>query len=62
MGIDDAIREIDMLAARGPLTMEEKFRLIDMLQGLTAGGPSMCDDLLEDRRRERERELAVEGW
>jgi hypothetical protein len=62
MDIDDAIQEIDMLAARRPLTLEEKFRLIDMLQGLTAGGPSMCDSLLEDRRLERERELAEEGW
>jgi hypothetical protein len=62
MDIDDAILEIEMLAARRPLTLEEKFRLIDMFQGLTAGGPSMCDRLLEDRRLERERELAEEGW
>jgi hypothetical protein len=62
MDIDDAIREIDMLAARRPLTLEQKLRLIAKLKGLTAGGPSMCDELLEDRRRERERELAGEGW
>jgi hypothetical protein len=49
-------------AVRKQLSLEEKLRLIDELQGLTAGGPSMCDALLEDRRRERERELAEEGW
>jgi hypothetical protein len=37
-------------------------RLIDELCGMTAGGPSMCDELLKDRRRERERELTEEGW
>jgi hypothetical protein len=45
-----------------PLSLEEKLRLIDELRGMTAGGPSMCDELLEERRRERERELAEEGW
>jgi AbrB family looped-hinge helix DNA binding protein len=39
-----------------------KLALIRELQGITAGGPSMCDELLEDRRRERERELREEGW
>jgi len=62
MGIDDTIREIHMLAVRRQLTLEEKFRLIDMLQGLTASGPSMCDEPLDDRRRERVRELAEAGW
>ncbi|MGA2084723.1 MAG: hypothetical protein ABSG60_04300 [Terracidiphilus sp.] len=38
------------------------WRLIEKLCVLTAGGPSMCDELLEERRRERERELAEEGW
>lgn len=31
------------------------------LRGIGAGGPSMTDELLEERRLERERELA-EGW
>ena len=51
-----------MLAARKPLTFEDKLRMIALFRGLTVGGPSMCDALLEDRRRERERELAEEGW
>jgi len=45
-----------------PETRAAKLRLIDELQGLTAGGPSMTDELLEDRRRERARELAKDGW
>jgi len=44
----------ELLAAR--------FRLIDELRGSTAGGPSMCGMLLEERRRDREMELAKHGW
>jgi hypothetical protein len=36
--------------------------LIDQLCGITAGGQSGTDMLLEDRRREREMELAKDGW
>jgi hypothetical protein len=39
-----------------------QLRLIDELRGSTAGGPSMCDMLLEERRRDRELELAKDGW
>jgi len=45
-----------------PRTLEEKLRLIKQMRGCTAGGPSMCDSLLEDRRRERELELAKDAW
>jgi hypothetical protein len=45
-----------------PQTQEAKLRLIDELCGITAGGPSMTDMLLEDRRLERARELSEEGW
>ena len=45
-----------------PETLTAKLRLIDELQGLTAGGPSMTDSLLAERRREREIELAKDGW
>lgn len=45
-----------------PQTVAAKLRLIDELQGLTAGGPSMTDSLLAERRREREIELAKDGW
>jgi hypothetical protein len=62
MDMDEKIHEIEMLAAREQLTLEEKLRLIKALRGLTAGGPSMRDELLEDRRLERKRELAEEGW
>ena len=45
-----------------PQTLEAKLRLIDELQGITAGGPSGTELLLEERRREREIELAKDGW
>jgi AbrB family looped-hinge helix DNA binding protein len=45
-----------------PETLSAKLRLIKELRGLTAGGPSMTDELLEDRRREREAELTKDGW
>jgi hypothetical protein len=62
MDKDDAVQAEEGSVIRKPLTLEEKLRLIKELRGCTAGGPSMCDELLEDRRRERERELAEEGW
>ena len=45
-----------------PQTLAAKLRIIDELCGLTAGGPSMTNMLLEDRRREREMELAKDGF
>ena len=45
-----------------PETVTAKLRRIDEMMGLTSGGPSMCDALLEERRLERERELTEEGW
>ena len=45
-----------------PDTLAAKLQRIKEMRGCTAGGPSMTDALLEDRRRERERELTEEGW
>ena len=45
-----------------PETLAAKFRMIEQMRGITAGGTSMTDSLLEDRRKERARELAEEGW
>ncbi|MGH9598436.1 MAG: AbrB/MazE/SpoVT family DNA-binding domain-containing protein [Terracidiphilus sp.] len=45
-----------------PETLAAKLAMIKKMRGITAGGPSLCDELLEDRRRERERELREEGW
>jgi AbrB family looped-hinge helix DNA binding protein len=57
-----AIRqEGDELILR-PETLAAKLRLIDALYGITAGGPSLTDELLADRRLERERELAKDGF
>ncbi len=45
-----------------PETLATKLRIIEELCGLTAGGPSGTDLLLEERRRERKAELAKDGW
>lgn len=45
-----------------PDTLAAKLRLIKEMRGCTAGLPSGTDMLLEDRRLERARELAEEGW
>lgn len=45
-----------------PQSVAAKLRRIDEMKGCTAGFPSGTDMLLEERRRERERELAEEGW
>ena len=45
-----------------PETLMAKLAMIKKMRGITAGGPSLCDELLEDRRRERERELREESW
>jgi len=45
-----------------PETLLAKLELIRKMRGITAGGAPLCDELLEDRRRERERELREEGW
>jgi AbrB family looped-hinge helix DNA binding protein len=45
-----------------PETLAVKLRKIDEMQGCTAGLPSGTDMLLEDRRIERERELAEHGF
>jgi hypothetical protein len=41
-------------------SLDEKLELIRKMRGCCSGGPSMCDELLEDRRRERE--LAKVGY
>jgi len=48
--------------ASKPDGLAAKMRLIDELRGCTAGGASMCDLLLEERRQDRKRELAKDGW
>ena len=45
-----------------PETLAAKLAMIKKMRGIAAGGPSLCDELLEDRRLERERELREEGW
>lgn len=57
-----AVRVEGMQVILEPDTLAAKVRRIKAMRGCTAGGPSGTDLLLEDRRRERERELAEEGW
>jgi len=57
-----AIRREGSRVILDPETMAAKLRLIDDMHGSTAGHGSGTDLLLEERRNERERELAEEGW
>jgi AbrB family looped-hinge helix DNA binding protein len=57
-----AVRVEDGRMIVDPQSLAAKLRRIDQMKGATAGGPSMTGALLEDRRRERKRELAEEGW
>jgi AbrB family looped-hinge helix DNA binding protein len=57
-----AIRQEGTRLILEPETLAAKLRLIDEMQGITAGYPSGTDMLLEDRRLERQRELEQEGW
>lgn len=53
-----------------PETLASKLAMIDKMRGIArtlkridgGGELSMCDELLQERRRERERELREEGW
>jgi AbrB family looped-hinge helix DNA binding protein len=45
-----------------PQSLEAKIRQIHAMCGCTAGGPSGTEILLEDRRKEHEREQREEGW
>ena len=45
-----------------PQTLAYKLRILKKLRGSTAGRPSGCDMLLEERRLDREREMAKDGW
>jgi AbrB family looped-hinge helix DNA binding protein len=66
MGIEPgtriAIRQEGTRMILEPNTLAAKLLLIKELRGSTAGGPSGCDMLLEERRRERAMELAKDGF
>jgi AbrB family looped-hinge helix DNA binding protein len=66
MGIEPgtrvAVRQEGARVILEPQTLAAKLRIIDELYGLTAGGPSMTDMLLEERRQDQIRELEKEGW
>jgi AbrB family looped-hinge helix DNA binding protein len=57
-----AIRQEGARLILVPDTLAARLRLVDKLCGSTAGAPSGCDMLLEERRLDRERELAKDGW
>ena len=57
-----AIRQVGPEVVLRPETLTAKLAMIKKMRGITAGGPSLCEELLEDRRQERERELREEGW
>jgi AbrB family looped-hinge helix DNA binding protein len=66
MGIEPgtrvAIRQEGDRVILEPQTLAAKLRILKELRGCTAGGPSGTDMLLADRRRERELELAKDGF
>ena len=45
-----------------PQTVAAKMRLLEELLGITAGGPSMTDELIAERRRDRAIELEKDGF
>jgi AbrB family looped-hinge helix DNA binding protein len=57
-----AIRQEGTRLILEPQTLAAKLRRIEEMRGITAGLPSGTDILLEDRRLERERELAKDGF
>jgi AbrB family looped-hinge helix DNA binding protein len=65
MGIEPgtriAVRQEGDRVILEPQTLAAKLRILRELRGCTAGLPSGCDMLQEDRRREREMELAKYG-
>lgn len=61
VGTRVAIRQEGDRLILEPMTLSTKLRRIEELRGKAAGRPSGTEMLLEDRRRERERE-AAEGW
>jgi AbrB family looped-hinge helix DNA binding protein len=56
-----AIRREGQELVLTPETLAAKMAAIRKVRGIAAGGPSLCDELIEERRRERERETQ-EGW
>lgn len=57
-----AIRQEGTRLILEPETLKAKVKLIEEMCGCTAGLGSGTEMLLEDRRLERERELAEDGW
>jgi AbrB family looped-hinge helix DNA binding protein len=57
-----AIRQEGARLILEPQTMAAKLQIIRELRGITKGGPSGTDLLLEDRRRERALELEKDGY
>jgi AbrB family looped-hinge helix DNA binding protein len=57
-----AVRREGMRVILEPETVAMKLHQIKQMRGCTAGFPPGTDMLLEDRRLERDRELAKEGF
>jgi AbrB family looped-hinge helix DNA binding protein len=61
-GTQFEIRQLNGRLILEPQNLAAKLRRIKAMRGIAAGEPSLSDELIEDRRRERERELCEEGW
>jgi AbrB family looped-hinge helix DNA binding protein len=66
MGIEPgtrvAIRQEGTRLILEPETLASKVLILKELRGCMAGGPSLTDMLLEERRQERAMEIAKDGW
>jgi len=52
----------DFVITEPPESLAAKMRLAAELDKRPEGTPSLFDELMEERRRERVRELEEEGW
>jgi len=59
---NSGMHQPDIVIIDPPKVVAEKIRLARMMNRRPPGLPSLFDELMEDRRRERERELAEDGY
>jgi hypothetical protein len=57
-----ALHQPDIVVTDPPEVVTEKIRLAERMNKRPPGVPSLFEELMEDRRRERERELRHESF
>jgi AbrB family looped-hinge helix DNA binding protein len=61
-GTQFAIHQLNGRLILDPQNLAAKLSRIKSMRGIAAEAPSLSDELIQERRRERERELREEGW